>query len=303
VTNKADRWIARIDARTGNVKLTANIPPYEEVQSAPRVPYAVVRDGEGRLRLVKSDGFLAAAINLPNGNPPAVAYWAADGMTLLLGADFSNEKEALIGSVFGYDPRTGKMRPVDAPAAKWSEPDPPAAVRLLHSRGDLRDGLNAVALKPLWLSARQGMPPPRTLVAPDAEWGKLSPSGDGVLYLQDGTLMVRRLVTFPKVALNKAQEAAQRAVVVSDCKQIGLALIVHAGDNGDRFPEQGEPVDAIIAKIAKSEIIGQGFVYTFPGGKLTEMQEPAKTLLGYKLGPGGRANLFADGHVTWEMDS
>lgn len=302
VPTKADRWIARLDARTGSVKLTANIPPYEEVQVAPRVPYAVVRDGDGSLRLVKSDGVIGAAISLPNGKPPAHAFWAADGMTLLIGGDYSNEKDALVGSVFGYDPRSGKVRPVDAPAARWSEREPAAAVRLVHSRGDLRDGPSAIPLKPLWLTARQGVPPARTLIAPDAEWGKLSPSGDGVLYLQDGTLMVRRLVTFPKVAINKAQETAQRQVLMSDCKQIGLALIIHAGENGDQLPGQGEPVDAIITKIAKSEIITQGFIYTFPGGKITDIQEPSKTILGYKLGAGGRANVYADGHVMWEAD-
>lgn len=301
VKNQADRWIARIDARTGSVKLTARVQDYDSIQIAPRVPYAVGRDTEGRLRLIKSDGMLGQEILLPGGERPSVPFWGSDGATLLIGS-FSQEKQALVGQVFGFDPRTGKVRPVDSPAAVWRDPEPAGALRLLHSRGDLRDGPQSVALKPLWLTARDGARTERTLIAPDTDWAKLSPAGDAVLYLQDGALLVRRLVSLPKTALTQAREAALRSTVMSDCRQIGLALIIHANRHDEQLPAQGEPIDAIIIEAVKSETIALGFIYTFPGGKLTDIQEPSKTILGYKLGPGGRANLFADGHVAWEAE-
>jgi hypothetical protein len=301
IMHQGDRWIARIDARAGTVKLTARIHEYGTVQVAPRVPYGFARDGEGRLRLVKSDGLLSQEITLPNGLSALEPIWGTDGATLLIGT-FSQEKPAQMGQTYGFDPRTGKLRPVDSPRVPWTEPEPKGVLRLLHSRGDLRDGMDAVPLKPLWLTARDGARPVRTLITPDADWAKLSPTGDGVLYLQDGTLMVRRIVSFPRVAVDKAVEAAQRAKIMSDCRQIGLAVHLYAADNKDELPGQDQPLDAAVAKHLMNDSIFQGFVYTYGGGKLIDIGEPSKAILGYKLGPGGRANLFADGHVMWEAD-
>lgn len=43
-----------------------------------------------------------------------------------------------------------------------------------------------------------------------------------------------------------------------------------------------------------------GFVYTINGGPFPD--NPAETLLGYTPAPGGRWNVFADGHVAWAPD-
>ena len=43
-----------------------------------------------------------------------------------------------------------------------------------------------------------------------------------------------------------------------------------------------------------------GFVYSYGGPTgLAQITSPATTQLGYVSGPGGRAIIWADGHVTW----
>jgi prepilin-type processing-associated H-X9-DG protein len=49
----------------------------------------------------------------------------------------------------------------------------------------------------------------------------------------------------------------------------------------------------------KNSSILEGFVYTFKGGKLSDVDKPAETVLGYIEGPGGRAVAYLDGHVKW----
>jgi hypothetical protein len=43
-------------------------------------------------------------------------------------------------------------------------------------------------------------------------------------------------------------------------------------------------------------------VYTFGGGSLASIDAPAETIIGYVTGPGGRAAIYADGHVKWQND-
>ena len=43
------------------------------------------------------------------------------------------------------------------------------------------------------------------------------------------------------------------------------------------------------------------FVYTYSGPtNLSKIEKPSETALGYIPSPGGRALIFADGHVKWE---
>jgi prepilin-type processing-associated H-X9-DG protein len=46
----------------------------------------------------------------------------------------------------------------------------------------------------------------------------------------------------------------------------------------------------------------EGFNYTFGGGPLNG-KDPSKTMLGFLSGAGGKAVVYADGHVVWESDN
>ncbi len=167
-----------------------------------------------------------------------------------------------------------------APTAK---PAPDAPSILLHVRG--------------------GKPDETGVVTTDGARPLLSPKLDAVAYVYQGVAMVRPLVRVPRSAFEKARDDALRQVAVNNAKQAALAALMYAADNDDVFPANGGDVQGRLYPYLKSRDILNGFSYTFRGGNMTEIENPATTELGYVSGPGGRAVAYTDGHVKWVPDT
>jgi prepilin-type processing-associated H-X9-DG protein len=137
----------------------------------------------------------------------------------------------------------------------------------------------------------------------------LAPDGSGVLYLAQGAAWVTPLIRMPKDAFLQARRTAYRMAALSNAKQVGLALQMYAQDYDEVYPPADGPVIDRLKPYARSEAVfndpstgATGFVYLHPQATLKEIGEPAKTRIGHLTGPGGRAIIFADGHVEWEDD-
>jgi len=91
-------------------------------------------------------------------------------------------------------------------------------------------------------------------------------------------------------------------VVLNNAKQAGLSLLMYAQDYDETLPGQDKPILDILLPYTKNVQVLAGLVYTYPGGKMADIPEPSKTELGYWPGEGGRAYIYADGHVVWKKD-
>jgi hypothetical protein len=78
--------------------------------------------------------------------------------------------------------------------------------------------------------------------------------------------------------------------------------MMFASDHDDTFPSANDPISAALLPYLKNEGLFQNFTYTFGGGKLSDIAAPNEQVLGNVLGPGGKAIIYADGHVVWEAD-
>ena len=95
--------------------------------------------------------------------------------------------------------------------------------------------------------------------------------------------------------------AALKAEAISKSKQVGIALILFASDMEDVLPN-GENFVNKLQPYLKNRKMLDGFNYTFAGGPMDQIKDPARTELGFTMAPGGRAVVYADGHAQWVPD-
>ena len=150
----------------------------------------------------------------------------------------------------------------------------------------------------------------RALVTADGEAVTLMPDGSAALYLtSDGTLMAAPITRVPARAYRDGQREMHRLKTMQNAKQIGLGMLMDAQDYDETLPPSGDLANVVNPYLRDSDVFQNpatgefSFRYTGPaGGKLGSVERPAETVLGYLDGPGGRAVLYADGHVKWEDD-
>lgn len=157
----------------------------------------------------------------------------------------------------------------------------------------------AITLEAAWLVAKEKSPQQSALVAAEVDTMSLSPAKNAVFYTTKGVGMVRQLLSMPKELAMKALAEAEKAKIMSDAKQVATALHIYAADYDDNLPSNGSDWMEALYPYTKNRQMMDGFVYTFNGGNLKDIENPSKTVLGYKDGPGGKAVAYADGHVVW----
>jgi prepilin-type processing-associated H-X9-DG protein len=152
----------------------------------------------------------------------------------------------------------------------------------------------------------------RSSAGPDraAHSSLLLPDASAVLYRSGDVLFAVPLRRYPKAAFLDARRQAQQAAAMSNAKQIGMALMMYTQDYDQTYPAANPDIgqqiapylrDTDLLNLLNSPVTGApGFVYTYAGGPLSSVTDPASTQLGYMAGPGGRAVIFADGHVEWK---
>lgn len=305
------QWVLRVDARRNTMKPLFAVSDEAQLLVSPRAPLAVVFSQDERsLRVLRADGALLRQVPFPGELSLNLPRWSADGTRLILTnfvAPKNDQGQGILQKATDYalDVRTGQLveqatqtgfRPEDSPTLATEE------FRLKRTSSLVQEGNSRATISPLWLESTQKGAETRVLIAADVEWAALSPRGDAVLYLAHGVASVAPLVTFSRELYIQARNAALQTVAISNGRQLGLAAIIYAQKNGDRLPGADQPVAALLREVVNVDALYEGFVYTFPGGSLAEVAEPSKTLLGYVTGPGGRAEIYVDGHVTWKKD-
>jgi hypothetical protein len=129
-----------------------------------------------------------------------------------------------------------------------------------------------------------------------------------VLFTRDGSLCAAPVFRLPVEAFENALRGVQRTSTMSNAKQVGLAIIMYAQDYSETLPPSGGATSGQIGPYVRNTDSFQnpatgenGFVYSYGGpANLAQIAFVAETRLGYVSGPGGRAIIWADGHVTWE---
>jgi hypothetical protein len=139
-------------------------------------------------------------------------------------------------------------------------------------------------------------------VSADADEPSLSPAGDAVLYQSEGTALVRPLIRVERALFDVMRAAADRQVITANLKQVGLGLMMYAKDHDETFPPAGSDVQGLLNRYIPISSVFEGFIYTFSGGKMADLKDPANTPLGEAPAAGGRVVVYADGHVVFKKD-
>lgn len=300
---RRERWLCRLDARRGVMRPVTRVDDQAQVSAAPVAPAVLVWSFQSPARTVmRLDGSLLP-LQVPDGQLFG-AQWLEDGRRAVIGAVV----QAQDGKVTGQkqivaDVATGMVTQAEGSSKSYEKPKSASHLRVVGLEVPLGVGKDAPRLKTLWLETTVKTEQPRVMLASDADWCTLSPAGDAVLYADDRGAWVVRPLSLPKEMFFQARAAAERSRLLSHGKQLGLALMMYAQDNEERFPGENEAVNQLLSPYMKNEALFEGFVYTFGGGPLASIEKPAEQVLGHVLGPGGRALIYADGHVRWEPDA
>jgi hypothetical protein len=226
--------------------------------------------------------------------------WSADGAQPYLRVASPSRDKKLVESFYALDFRAGQLKKLESAPRLYAYSQPEQPLRLKTSAQILKEGDIQKPVTSLWLESNVKSEFPRALVCADSSQGWLSPRGDHILYISQGAAFVTSLFNFSKEEFEQARNAARRAMAVSNAKQIGLAALMYAQDHDENLPS-GD-VQSLLTPYVKNTSIFEGLVYTHGGGPLSAIERPAETELGYVRGPGGRAIIYADGHVKWKND-
>ncbi len=222
--------------------------------------------------------------------------WSADGARLYARTQpyGPNSAKELIAFTA---PRLEESKITGQPALYKEAESPDLALRTAAQRMTL-DGVTKETSS-LWLCSKEPSELSRALIGSSCWSGRLAPNGGAVAFVAQGAVYVRPIVRADKAAVLKAKEAAERAMALSDAKQIGLGLLMYAADSDQLLPDPASFAESVQPYLKNGSMLDR-FHYTYQGDRdINKIGNPATTELGYMDGPGGRAVLYADGHVIW----
>ncbi|KXK17641.1 MAG: hypothetical protein UZ18_ATM001001014 [Armatimonadetes bacterium OLB18] len=258
---------------------------------------------------------LGPAIPLPSGMADA-AWSVAPNKLVVWTTEFSQGKASQ--AWYELDATTGRVSPLPGPRGnvfyERERLDGPLRVALGGNAAGLPNTAMLVPQVAPGEEVRGQAPaPPRNPKVPaqygnaaliefDASSASLSPTGEEVLVVSRGVALIRPITPAPIDEFIEKLEQQLRNEVLMKAKMAGVALIMYATDNDERFPSKTDNVEDLLSPYVKNREVLKGFVYTFGGGNMASIQNPADTEMGYVVGPGGRAVVFADGHAKWVSD-
>jgi hypothetical protein len=333
---QATRALLLLDAARAALRPLLALHETETLLVAPTQPVAVLhrygettRDGAGQeervvrpafLRFLRANGSVGRPIPLPTPDTFPVS-WSRDGQVVHLRAweRVETPRRRVVSRWFALRVATGAITPLaeePGDVAEQASAEKAAMalverlpVRVRQTTIRIKEDTTTQQLRPAWLESVAPSEEPRTLLAADSERALLLPDGSAALYVSRGALFAVPLVRLDKTAFLDARRRALRAMATSNAKQIGMALMMYAQDYDEVFPPGGgDTMNQVLPYVRNQDVFhdpgtgAPGFVYTFGGGSLSGIQEPASTVIGYVTGPGGRAEIYADGHVKWRDD-
>jgi hypothetical protein len=272
------------------------------------------RDGQqaSMLALLDPSGHVKSRAALPPAAMIGSTEWGDDGSPLILLVETDPEKKSVMNRWFSMDPATGGLRPMKDPPravngkltggglfqAKPAAEETSLNLRVKLATSAAREGDTSQRIGLLWLESVKASKQPRALVSSDCSSGSLLRGGETVVYQSQGAAWAAPLLKMDLGQFLAMRQAAERMVLMNHGKQFGLAVINYAQENEDFLPG-GDNLPADLSPYADDPSIFTGLKYTIATPTLGEIAEPSKTELGFIEGAGGRAVIFADGHVVW----
>ena len=138
------------------------------------------------------------------------------------------------------------------------------------------------------------------IVTTDASSAQISPNYKQVSYVSRGALLVRAIEPVDLTVAKRANIAALKTKAITQAKIVATGFIMYASDSDDGLPSNTSDWKTALDPYLQDSDMAENFRYTFGGGDLTKVENPAETVMGYVDGPGGRAIAYLDGHVKWK---
>ncbi|MER3474402.1 MAG: hypothetical protein C4335_10310 [Armatimonadota bacterium] len=294
------RMLLLLNASQASLKTLAVLPDGVEVIASPVTPMVLLVE-EGSLRIVRADGTLSAPVPVPEDVSNELRFsrrkWSRDGQRIFWQAQQGGTWRAI-------DLSTGAIAPAEPPPQEREEPSaqPGTTIGVRVVTESVGSGESRASTRVLWLESEKS----RALLCADVESAMMSPRGDAVFYVSQGAGFVAPLIRVPREVYEQARQEATRATIVSNARQIGLALLLYVQDYDEMFPPASADIQALLMPYVRNEMIfnfpGTVFTYVLDAKSLRDIDRPAETMVGYVQAPGGRAVIWADGHVTWQSD-
>ena len=204
--------------------------------------------------------------------------------------------------------RTGEAKVRDLSREEWNKLEP-VEIRLPY---DLAGGDSFSTLSVPSVAQEKGTPNSKrqpqkgyidrgVIVCPTKFRAQMEPKGRSIAYVDNGALLLRDIRPFDHDLAEKMKIEALKAEALSQAKQVGLALMIYAADMDDVLPTGENFVGRLLPYLKNRQML-DGFNYTYSGGPVSQLKDPASTELGFTNGPGGRAVVYADGHAKWIND-
>ena len=162
----------------------------------------------------------------------------------------------------------------------------------------LKQGDVEAPIQSLWL-AIGGEKPMSALLCVDGEKAQVSPSGDAVLYLAQTGVWVTPLQRTERALFTTTVLATHRDDVRYHAWALAQAVTMWNSTHNAVLPVPDEAI-ASLQSFMPDETLFKGFRYVWKGGALPANVRPADTVVAEIVGPGGWAQIFADGHTTWK---
>jgi hypothetical protein len=227
------------------------------------------------------------------------ALWSEDGKRAFVKKSGPPD-EPPSDEIFELDLKGGESKKVEESEVQLASNSfiPAQEVEVHLGRSRISNSGTQRDIFPLWLETRELDGPNRVLISANAEWGQLSPDGRNLAYIADGALLVRRITEIERSAYAEAQERSVRLLAIEEAREVGLALAILGSENENLLPPPSTFRDEVSGYLEDSRIL-ERFVYTFPGGRVSELREPSKMELGFIPLKDGRVVLYADNSVKW----
>lgn len=275
------------------------------VQASPVGPIGLLRFGLGateegpeskkefreRVQFIGPNGLIGQPHVLETPTP--FVEWAPDGRAVHVHRQrISKEQSDWYTLHLNGRLETGLRHSLSEAIRKWVDEAKPPFELINH---EAKPGDSKKTIDMLFLVSSDS--PKGALVSPNSDSfdASVSPNLDAVLYISEGIAFVRRLIKVSKAEYEDKIGDESRVEMLMAAKQCAAGLIMFAGDNDEHLPTNLEEIIPYV----KNEALIARFVYTPPGKKLDEVEDPAATVIGYIEGKKGRAVAYADGHVKW----
>ena len=282
-----------LDITTGIVTKTnfdmANMIYFGDKKAA---PYFMVKSGENGVQLIRPNGQTFSF-----QTPPKVRVFrplSTDASTMTFAAMAKGEPSKVGHLVYQLSDGSTSFKEITRPEwAKEMEADNQSSDFWFETIGNL----DMVKLANLPKKLVTDLPTKAKLARAGSN-PRFGPNNDCVAYEDSGALLIRDIKPMDQAFARKFQAEAAKRKAINDSKQAALALIMYASDMDDVLPGAEGWENKVNPYALDSDML-KNFNYTYKGGNMGNISDPANTELGFTMGPGGRAVAYVDGHVKW----